>query len=326
MVDRVRAQVPKTLYFATLLFVVVGCYAPVYLITPPGPLHETVVGGRGSDKILIADITGVISEEEEEGLLVNRPGLLPTFKESLSRAAEDPNVKAVVLRINSPGGTVTASDILYHEVRKFRAASNKPVVAVIVDMGASGGYYVAAAADKIVAHPTSITGSIGVIMLTLNVQGLLEKIGVEGTTIKSGDKKDMGSPFRKMTAEEAAVFQGVIDQLYHRFVSVVVEGRKNLTADQVRAAADGRIYTGPQAFELGLVDRVGYIDDAIALAKQQAGLSQATIVIYHRPGRYANNIYSTSASSSVERIGMGNLDLRPLVKPDTPSFMYLWAP
>jgi protease-4 len=195
-----------------------------------------------------------------------------------------------------------------------------------MDVGASGGYYVAVAADKIVVHPSTVTGSVGVIMLTLNAHGLLEKIGLHATAVVSGPKKDMGSPFRPMTEEERAIFQGVINSFYERFLTVVQEGRPNLNAAQIRKLADGRIYTGPQAKEVGLVDEVGYLEDAIAMAKQQAGLTEARVVIYHRPGEYRPNIYAKFMGGGSGLASLASLDLMGLVRGGAPQFMYLWWP
>lgn len=304
-----------------------GCMIYYFDLFPEvQPLKEKQVGGSGTDKIALMDLSGIITDEEEPGAFVTEPSLVARMKEELEKASQDPAVKAVVLRINSPGGTVTASDILYHELDRFKKRTGKKVIASIMDLGASGGYYVAVSADKIVAHPTTVTGSIGVIMLNVNVEGLLEKIGVAGTAIKSGDKKDMGSPFRSMTQEEQAIFQGVINQMYDRFVSVVATGRKNLTIDQVKKISDGRIYTAPQALELGLVDSIGYLDDAIELAKAESGLMQARVVLYYRPGAYKDNVYSRMPSDMPPTVNIVNVDVRSFVQPGVPRFMYLWAP
>ena len=241
--------------------------------------------------MLLLDLSGVISSQDKEGWLP-QPNLLATFKEELTKASKDDKVKAVVLRINSPGGTVNASDILYHELKTFKENKKIPVIASMMDVAASGGYYLAMATDAILVHPSTVTGSIGVIMLTVNAKGLLEKVGVEANAITSGPRKDMGSPFRTMTAEEKAIFQGVIDSFYQRFLTVV-QGRTSATlggADQ--KAADGRIYSGEQAKAAGLVDDIGYLDEAIDLAKKNAGLTEARIVTYRRHGEYQNNIYS----------------------------------
>ena len=177
--------------------------ACVTINLPPGPgtLEEHKVSGTGKDKILLMDISGVISSDNKDSFYTT-PGMLATVKEELERAGKDERIKAIVLRINSPGGTVTASDIIYHELKTFKTTRKIPVVASIMDVGASGGYYIAAAADAVLAHPSSVTGSIGVIMLTVNARGLLEKVGVETNAVTSGPRKDMGSPFRAMLPEE----------------------------------------------------------------------------------------------------------------------------
>src|SRR5207244_8728631 len=172
-------------------------------------------------------------------------------------AADHAHTEALLLRINSPGGTVTASDIIYHEIMAVKEKRKIPVVAVIMDLGASGGYYIAVAGDRIIAHPTSVTGSVGVIMLRVNAEGLLQKIGVEASAIKSGAKKDIGSPFRPMTEDERAIFQSMINGFFSRFLDVVSKGR-SLPADQLKVIADGRVLTRPQALQLGLVEQVGY--------------------------------------------------------------------
>ncbi|MBI3610046.1 MAG: signal peptide peptidase SppA [Nitrospirae bacterium] len=312
--------------YLLLMLLLSGCIVNVSLLPTVEPLKEKRVAGTGKDKIVLMDLSGVISEEEKGTALVSEPNPVARIKEELQLASKDPSVKAVVLRINSPGGTVTASDLIHHELETFKKQTGKKVIASIMDLGASGGYYVAAAADKIVAHPTTVTGSIGVIMLSVNVEGLLEKIGVSGTAIKSGDKKDMGSPLRPMTPEERQLFQGVINAMYERFVAVVAAGRKNLTMDQVKKAADGRIYTAQQALELGLIDTIGYLDDAIELAKTESGLREAGVVIYFRPGAYKDNIYSQTPAGAPQTVNIVNLDLRAFVQSGVPRFMYLWSP
>ena len=296
----------------------------ISLLQPPGPLKEKQIAGNGQAKVLLVELSGLISSHEEEGFMP-RPSVVARVKEELNRAADDESIKALVLRINSPGGTVTASDILYHEVRAFRQKRKIPIVASIMDVGASGGYYVAMAADKVLAHPSSVTGSVGVIMVTMNARGLLDKVGLQASAVTSGPKKDMGSPFRPMTDEERAIFQGVIDSFYDRFLTVVREGRPQMSPEQIRRLADGRIYAGEQAKALGLLDGVGYLDDAIELAKSQAGLAQARIVTYHRPGTYQNNIYSAFMNSATWP-GLPRLDLMALLGGSGPQFLYLWMP
>jgi protease-4 len=232
-------------------------------------------------------------------------------------------VKALIVRINSPGGTITASDILYHELLAFKTRKKVPVIAAIMDVGASGGYYAALAADTIVVNPTTITGSIGVVMVTVNAQGLLEKIGVTPLAIKSGPMKDAGSPFRSLTDAERAVFQGIIDDMYGRFVGLIARSRK-MPEDRVRAFADGRVYTADEALELGLVDRIAYLEDVVALAKERAGLAEAKVIMYHRPKEYRANIYSATPSASTAESTLAQF--AAALGGGGPRFLYLWWP
>lgn len=301
-----------------------GCTFNFSLFPGPGPLQETQVGGTGTAKVLLLDISGMISSEGKDGL-VPAPGLLARIKEQLTKAAQDDHVKAVVLRINTPGGTVTASDIIYHELKSFKTSRKVPIVASIMDLGTSGGYYIAAAADAVLAHPSSVTGSIGVIMLTINARGLLEKVGVEATAVTSGPRKDMGSPFRMMTSEERAIFQGLIDSFYQRFLTIVQEGRPNLQMEQIKKLADGRVYTGDQAKAAGLVDEIGYLEDAIELAKKKAKITEARVITYRRPGEYSNNVYSKLLAPG-PLAGLAEMDVMAFIRGGAPQFMYLWMP
>jgi protease-4 len=306
-----------------VLLTLAGCSVVSVDLTPPvRPLVESVVEGQGRDKVLLVDLSGVLAEEPIFTLESRQQvPLLARVREELEKAGEDERVRALVLRINSPGGTVTASDILYHEVMRFKERRKVPVVASILDVGASGGYYVALAADRIIVHPTTVTGSIGVLMLTLNSSGLLEKIGVSASYVKSGEFKDMGSPFRSLRPEERALFQELIDRFYGRFVELVARSRK-LDETRVRTIADGRIHTGAEAVALGLVDGIGYLEDAIGVARTAAGLSEARVVTYHRPRQYRATIYS-SATAPAPTAGLP--DLARLVV-SGPRFLYLWWP
>ena len=290
------------------------------------PLAEETVEGKGSAKILMLDLSGVLAEDTVSftiGAPPPRVPLLARVREELKKAEGDDRVRALIVRINSPGGTITASDILYREIDQFKGHKKVPVIAAIMDVGASGGYYVALAADAIIAHPTSINGSIGVVMLTVNAHGLMEKIGVAPLAIKSGDKKDAGSPFRALTPEERAIFQSVIDDMYGRFVTLIARSRK-IPEDKIRAFADGRIYTADQALGLGLVDRIGYLDDVVEAAKKAAGLEDARVVMYHRPREYRENIYSTTPTTATPETALAQL--AGTLAGAGPRFMYLWWP
>jgi len=290
------------------------------------PLQEETVEGKGSSKILLLDLSGVLSEDVPGFSIAAPPPRVPLLarvREELRKAEEDERVKALIVRINSPGGTITASDILYHELLAFKARKKVPVIAVIMDVGASGGYYAALAADTIVVNPTTITGSIGVVMVTVNAQGLLEKIGVAPLAIKSGPMKDAGSPFRSLTEAERAVFQGIIDEMYGRFVGLIAQSRK-MPEDRVRGFADGRVYTADQALKLGLVDRVGYLEDVVALAKERAGLGEAKVIMYHRPKEYRANIYSLTPPPSTAESTLAQFVAA--LGGGGPRFLYLWWP
>lgn len=295
-----------------------GCtFLKVDLADEAQPFQEQVLSGEGRDKILVIDLSGIItSDERETGIMGRkRAGILSRVREELDRVRTDHAVKAVVLRINSPGGGVTASDTLYHEIVQFKRDTGVKIIAHIMDTGASGAYYAALAADRILAQPTSVTGSIGVIMLHVDATGLMQKIGLQTLEISSGEHKGMGSPFRAMSPEERKMFQGVIDSIYTRFITLVSEGRK-LPLETVRKLADGRILTSQEAKDGGLIDGIGYLDDALEAAKKEAGLSRARIVTYFRPGDYRPNIYS---------LNLVNIDLGEMMEPGV-KFMYIWWP
>jgi protease IV len=292
------------------------------------PLEEQTVEGRGAAKVLLMDVSGFLSDEAPSGLINvgTPPPTVPPLvrlREELKKAADDPDVKAVVVKINTPGGTVTASDIMYREVDGFRRTTKKPVVALMMDVAASGGYYLALAADTIIAHPTTITGSIGVIMLTLNAEGLLQKIGVGASAIKSGERKDMGSPFRTLLPEERAIFQSVVDDFQRQFLAKVAE-RRRLASDVVRPLADGRVYTAQQALDLKLIDSIGYVPDALEAARKAARLDEASVIVYKRPRQYRATYYATTESQA--RGVEASLTQFGALMGAGPRFLYLWAP
>jgi len=212
--------------------------------------------------------------------------------EHLEQAQKDSSVKAIVLRVNSPGGSVVASDEIYQQMLKVE----KPIVVSMGELAASGGCYVSAPADLIVANPATLTGSIGVIAQVTNLEELMEKIGVEVVVIKSGIHKDEGSPFREMTEEEKAIWQAIIDEAYGQFVAIVAEGR-DLPEDKVREIADGRVYTGKQAMELGLVDELGNLPEAIDRAAELGGIKgEPRLVEYHRPPTLLETFFGSLVS------------------------------
>src|SRR3989442_7338848 len=264
-----------------------GSLIPLALTPGIEPLREQSVEGRGRAKILLLDFSGFLSDEGGPPSLViggptpPRVPLLVRVREELTKAAADPEVRALVVRIDSAGGTVTASDVIYRELVPFQRETGPPVRAVMLDVAPSAGYYVALAADTIIAHPTSVTGSIGGLMVTLSAEGLLQKLRLSTTTIKSAQRKDIGRPLRALTDEERRIFQSVIDSLYGQIVEKLAESRR-LGLETARKVADGRIYTAQQALDLKLIDRIGYMPDAIAAAKRAIGVDEARGVGYPR--------------------------------------------
>jgi len=262
--DQPTERSPKRSLLRKILWVVGGGLGLLFLVNILLPDLDF----SGEDRIALIRIEGVILDAQE------------TLGE-LKKFSENPTVKAIVLRIDSPGGGVVPSQEIYDAVRRVRTKSNKAVIASMGSVAASGGYYIAAATDRIVANPGTLTGSIGVIMEMANFEGLLQKIGVEGVVVKSGKYKDVGSPLRKMSDEERGLLQAVMDDVHKQFIEAVAEGR-SLEVPEVQALADGRIFTGRQAKAAKLVDELGNLDDAIQLAADVVGIEGEPKVIEQR--------------------------------------------
>lgn len=277
-------------------------------------------------KIAIIDVEGLILNAHLPKLLSQGEHPVSLLTEQLDKAARDPNVKAVILRINSPGGAVTASELMYDEIRHFRQTTGKPVVAVMMDVAASGGYFVACACDEIVAQRTTVTGSIGVIMQLFEIEGTMKLVGVTANTITSGPHKDSGSPFKAMRDDERQIFQAMVNDMYERFVEVVDEGRPGLDRDAVRRLADGRVYTAPQALEAGLIDRIATLRDTIEQVKKRVNVRSARVVLYHRPLDYRPNYYARTPGDGDVNVNLLQLNAPGGWYPGTAQFLYLWAP
>ena len=314
-----------------LLFIIVTGCAVVQIPLFPSlqPLEEKVLEGKGQAKILLLDISGIISEKEEsKGLgLSQKISLVARIKEELQKAEGDSSIAGMVITIDSPGGSVTATDIIYHELMQYKKKAGVRIVACLTGTATSGGYYVASAADEIIAHPTSVTGSIGVIVMKFNVEKFLSKIGIQEETIKSGEKKDIWSPFRPSTPEEKDIIQTIINTFHERFVKVVFAGRQPLLSkEEIERLADGRIFTADQALDLKLVDRVGYLDDAVEEMKKSLKLKEAKVVTYNRPGSYKGTIYSGLPDISRKEINLVAINEDGLSSISGAQFMYLWRP
>jgi protease-4 len=276
------------------------------------------------EKILILDVSGIISSSLNPGLFSKEGDILSKVYYRLEKASEDKNVKAVILRLDTPGGEVTASDIIYNEVLKFKEKTNMPVVGLMMGVAASGGYYISSACDITIAHPSTITGSIGVISIFPNLEELFSKIGVRVNVIKSGEMKDSGSAFRDMTEQEKEVFQDVVDELYLKFLEVVHQKRKDsLSLDEIKKIADGRIYTASQAHELKLIDEIGNFDTAHKKALSISSLKEANVVAYtYYPAR-KTNIYATNLENPSL---FENRSVEDLFRSLKSGFYYLWLP
>ncbi len=248
-----------------ILWIVFGGVLLVFLLNVLWPDLDL----SDEDRIALIRVEGVILDSKE------------TVAE-LKKFGESSTVKAIVLRIDSPGGGVVPSQEIHDAVKRVRNKNNKTVVASMGTVAASGGYYIASATDRIMANPGTLTGSIGVIMELANFQGLFKKLGVENVVIKSGRYKDIGSPFRKMTPEDRRILQAVMDDVHRQFIEAVAEGR-SLDIAEVRPLADGRIFTGRQAKDLMLVDELGNLDDAIRLAADMVGIEGEPKVV--EPGK-----------------------------------------
>ncbi len=303
-----------------------GCAPHIHLdFLGEEQVQEVVlIKSPAKEKIIILDVTGLISTTLNPGLFEREGDILSRVYYRLEKASEDKRVKALILRLDTPGGEVTASDILYNEILRFKEKTGIPVVGLMMGLATSGGYYVASACDHVIAHPSTITGSIGVISIFPNLQELFTKIGIKVNVIKSGEMKDSGSVFRDLTKEEKKIFQGVIDELYNKFLDVVYQKRKDsLSFEKLKKIADGRIYTASQAYTLKLIDEIGYFDSALKKALSLAMIKDAKVIAYTYYPKRKTNIYATKLEkpSLFERNNFEDM-LRSLKS----GFYYLWLP
>ncbi|MEW5721797.1 MAG: signal peptide peptidase SppA [Thermodesulfobacteriota bacterium] len=312
-------------FLTAVLVLIAGCtMIEVDLGPRPAPFVEKTITGQGRDKVLLLSIDGMIMEGR------SRPGLFPWSQgedlisrvaEELDAAEKDPDVKALLVKINSPGGTVAASDLLHHRISRFKERKKAKVAACLMGIATSGGYFVAAAADRITALPSTVTGSIGVVTVRFDLSGLMDRYGVRSEVIKSGRLKDMWSPFRPAGEEERRVMQAMIDEMFRRFLEVVRMARPDMTPAQLEKVSTAEILTASQALALGLVDRIAYPEEAFEEVKKLAGLEEARLIVYHRPGAHRPNIYARGPEIETGPDPAGLLDLAA-----APLLMYLWLP
>jgi protease-4 len=310
-----------------MAFYITGCQAPKIRLFPSqaDPLEEYTLEGKGKQKILVIHMRGIISNAPRKGFIRTKPSMVQEVVSQLRLAEKDDNVEAVILKIDSPGGSVTASDILYNEIAGYKNRTKAKVVVAMMGVAASGAYYIALPADYIQAHPTTITGSIGVIFARPKVSGLMQKIGVDVEVNKSGADKDMGSPFRPTSTAEKKIFQELTDKLGDRFVNLVISHR-NLEPEAVAQISTARVYLANEALVLGLVDQIGYLENAVDRAKKLAGLDEdARVIVYRRTEYPDDNIYNTSTRyDGHAKASLISMELPGSLNHIQTGFYYLW--
>jgi protease-4 len=309
-----------------LMFVLSACSPHFHLdLMGKEQIQEVVlIKSRVKEKILLLDISGVIVSSMKPGVFDKEGDILSQVYYRLKKAAEDNLVKGIILRLDTPGGEVTASDIIYHEIMNFKKRTGIPVLALMMGLTASGGYYIASACDLLIAHPSTLTGSIGVISLFPNLEGLFEKVGIQVHVIKSGELKDSGSVFRQMTPKERDVFQKIVDEYHQNFQDVVYENRKDhLSLEDLKKIADGRVMTASQALEAKLIDEIGYFDKALKIILDLSSLPEANVVSYTYFPKRKTNIYATSLKSEPL---LESASFRDVVQSLKSGFYYLWHP
>lgn len=286
--------------------------------------EEIIESGDGFNQIAVLDINGVIQDTGDvTSLFAAESYNHRSFMEKLNHVKDDKTVKAIILRVNTPGGGVVESAEIHDKIVEIQNEAKKPVYISMGSMAASGGYYISAPAHKIFASPETLTGSLGVIMQGYNFAGLAEKYGVEFVTIKSGAYKDIMSSTREMTEDERQILQTMIDNSYQGFVDIIANGRE-MNAEQVRKIADGRIYDGRQAMEIGLIDGFGYFEDVIEEVKKEQKLTNAQVI------KYTDSIgFGSFFSMGAKRLFGGEPEMSNLIQllstSHSPRLMYLYA-
>jgi protease-4 len=314
----------------SLSLLMAGCGSGSFLITPVSGTSNleqvTVLPGTGRGKIAIIQIEGMLLDERTSTLLQQGENPLSLFTQQLEQCANDDSVKAIVLRVNSPGGSVTTSDIMYNALINFRKTTHKPVVASAQEVMASGSYYVSCASDKIVVNPTSIVGSIGVIFDSFDFEDTLTKLGIRAEAIKSAPLKDMGSPYKHLTPEAREVMQGMVDEYYARFKKLVATNRGITDANTMDLVSDGRVFSGTRAVELKLADQTGGLPDAINVAREMGGVPGAKVVMFKREYAYSGSIYA-EMPAPLPKASTNQMTLKlPLAESLPSGFYYLWEP
>jgi protease-4 len=298
-------------------------------VPDPGPMVASVIrparSSQGAARLAVIDVDGILLNQNREGIYDSGENPVAAFGEKLEAASRDSRVAAIVLRIHSPGGGGTACDILAQELDRWKAATRRPVVACLMDVATSGAYYLALGADRIVAHPTSLTGGIGVVFNHVNLEDAMAQLNVRDDPIKAGPLIDMGSVTKPLDPPSRQPLQEMADSFRQRFIDRVARRRPALSDADRRTLGDGRVVAAARALELHLIDRLGYIDDALAEAEHLAGVADAEVVLYNRGGSPARSLYAIAPSpprlSEAIPFSYPGLDRTKL-----PTFHYLWQP
>ncbi len=295
----------------------------------PGPMTAVVVRGSHSGpealRIGLVDVDGLLFNQNLTGLYSVGENPVASFREKLEAAAADPRVRAVVVRINSPGGGVTACDIMADELRRFRDETGKPVVCCLMDVATAGAYYLAVGGDEVVALPTSLTGGIGALINHYNLQDAMAQLNLTADPVKAGPMVDMGSVTTPLDDGSRQLFQELVDGFRDRFRDRVGKRRPGMTEDDRKAIEDGRVVAASTALSHHMVDRLGYVHEAIAEAERLGGTSGAEVVLFQRPGYPTHSIYAITPNAPIQG------DIVPFSYPGldrskAPTFLYLWQP
>jgi len=291
-----------------------------------GPIVEMPLGGPctgNAPKVAVVDVDGLLLNMDMTGLYSLGENPVSLFREKLDAIANDPGVCAVVLRINSPGGGVTATDIMWRDLQAYRAKTRRPVVACLMDVAAGGAYYLATASDLIVGHPTTITGGIGVILNRYNLSGAIGYFSLQALPIKSGKNIDLGNEVvQEPSPERRKLLQTMADEFHERFRQVVAQARPGIDVTNGELF-DGRVFTAQQALQHRLLDHIGYLDDAIAAARELAHVEQGRVVLYHRSNDRAHSAYSITPNVPLQNT-MLPISVPGLDRSRLPAFLYLW--
>ena len=319
-------RTPYLVIAMLILMMVTACSGPrIKLFSDTiDPLKEFTLEGSGSDKILLIPVNGLISDMPKKGLVHTSASVVEQIVSQISKAEKDKHIKAVLFKINSPGGTITASDLLYHEISSYKERTGTKITVSMMDVATSGAYYISLPADLIMAHPTTVTGSVGVIYLQPKVGGLMDKIGLGVDVKKYGKNKDMGSPFRDSSEEEQKLMQKAVNDFGERFIGLVQKHRKP-EQQALSEISTARVFLAEDALKLGLVDKIGYLSDAVKESKILAGVSKdARVVVYRRNEFPEDNYYNTADIASENlNISVINIELPESLSLKT-GFYYLW--